>query len=105
MTATSDTLTDDEWTSVQADLREHIRDFRDVYGPDGSRGQEIRYENDDVLILADGSGHELSEIADFNDVDTGALSRRMHAEARDRYDDGNPGDEWSVMDPVVIIKA
>lgn len=103
--ATNETLTDDEWTDVQNDLRNHIETFRDTYGDDGSVGQEIRHEDDECVIFADGSGHELKEIAEIVGVDRGALSRRMHAEARDRYDDGNPGDEWSVADPVVILKA
>lgn len=102
--ATSKTLTDDEWTDVQNDLRDHIKTFRDAYGENGAHGQEIRHEDGDCVIFADGSGHELNEIANIVGVDRSALSRRMHEEARKRYDDGNAGDEWSVADPVVILK-
>jgi len=100
----TNTLTDDEWADVQNDLRNHIDAFYDAYGDNGGRNQEIRHEDDDVVIFADASGHELNEIAEIVGVDRDALSERMHNEARDRYDDGNPGDEWSVADPVVVIK-
>lgn len=98
-------LTDDDWTAVQTDLRANIEMFRDVYGNGGARNQEIRYEDDDVVVFADASGHELNEIADATGVDRTALSRRMHEEARRHYNADEPGDEWSVADPIVVEKA
>ena len=100
----SETLTDDEWNRVQADLRDHLEAFYDAYRDSRDRNHEVRKETDEYVIFADSSGQELSEIAEINDVDPRALSARMHNEARARYDGDNPGDAWSVADPIVILK-
>jgi len=101
---TNATLTQDEWSKVQEDLRNHVDTFRDTYGESGARGQEIRHEDDNVVIFADSSGQELNEIAEIVGVDRDALSQRMHKEARKHYTDDNPGDEWSVVDPIAVFK-
>lgn len=100
----TDELTDDEWERVQADCRDALDIFRATYGDPDSK-QEIVAETDEFLLLRDTTGHELNEIAEINDVDRSKLSRRMHEEARKRYHSDQPGDEWSVTDPVVILKA
>jgi len=99
----AETLTAAEWRRVQNDLRDAIEMFRETYG-DPANNNEIREETDEYLILADGSGHELSEIAEYSDVDPAKLSQEMHAEARRRYKGKGNGYPWGVMDPVVIIK-
>ena len=99
----SDELTADEWNAVQDDLNDHLDEFRDAYGED-AHNQEIRKEADEYIVLADGTGYELNEIAEAVGVDRSALSRRMHDEARQRYDGTGTGDPWSVVDPIVIIK-
>jgi len=97
------TLTDAEWRKVQDDLRGAVDVFRGTY-TDDANNNELREETDEYLIFADGSGHELSEIAQHVGVDRAQLSQRMHAEARKRYEGDGTGDPWGVMDPVVIIK-
>jgi len=99
----TDELTSGEWRRVQDDLRGAMDIFRETYTNDANNN-ELREETDDYLIFADGSGHELTEIAEHVGVDRAALSQRMHAEARQRYDGEGTGDPWGVMDPVVIIK-
>jgi len=98
----SETLTNEEWQRVQEDCREHIDAFLDVY-VDESNNNELREETDEYWLFADGHCHELDEIAEINNVDRTALSRRMHTEARRVYD--AKGDPWSVADPVIIFKA
>lgn len=99
-----ETLTDDEWEAVQADLRANVEAFYDAYKHTDDRNQEVRKETEDYVIFADASGQELSEIAEINDVDRSALSSRMHKEARKRYDVDGAGDAWSVADPIVVLK-
>jgi hypothetical protein len=99
----SETLTDDEWQHVQDDLRSAINVFRDAYDDDAN-SNELVEETDEWVLFRDGSGHELNEIAKQTGVDRSALSLRMHEEARERYQSDHPGDEWSVTDPIVIIK-
>lgn len=102
-TTTTDELTDDQWRRVQDDLLAHLDDFRSVYG-DEDNNNEIVKETDDYVLFRDGSGHELNEIADINDVDSGNLSQRMHKEARRLYHSDEPGDPWSYTDPIVVFK-
>lgn len=57
-----------------------------------------------LILFRDSTGHELNEFVDDMDVDRRELSIKMHELASEVYDDGNPGDEWSATDPVVIKK-
>jgi len=96
----AETLTDDEWTAVQDDLRNAIGVFRDNYNNQVDHSDsEVVEETDEYLLVRDASGHELNEIAKANDVDRDALSRRMHEEAKRQGHDS-----WSVTDPVIIYK-
>ena len=61
-------------------------------------------ETRSLILFRDGTGHELNEFAADMDVSRGELSEAMHELAREVYDDGNPGDEWSATDPVVLAK-
>lgn len=98
-----DELSDEEWERVQEDCRGVIEIFRDTYGDEANQS-EIVEETDEYLLLRDASGQELNEIAHITEVDRSELSRRMHRETRRRYHIDNPGDEWSVTDPVLILK-
>ena len=89
-------LTDAEWLKVQSDLNNFLDELREAH--------EIREENDEFVLFADGTGHELNEFAEANGVDRSALSARMHADARERYDGDGAGDPWSVVDPVIVYK-
>ena len=97
-------MADDEWLKVQADLNNYLEDFRDAYGENGGRNQEIRKETEEYIIFADASGHELNVIAEANGVDRSELSERMHKEARMKYEGDCAGDAWSVADPIIVYK-
>lgn len=100
---TNEDLTADEWTDVQNDLRAHLDEFRSEYEDTANNNEKVK-ETDDYVIFADGSGHELNEIAEIVGVDVRALSQRMHDEARKRYSGEGSGDPWSYRDPVVVLK-
>jgi hypothetical protein len=101
---TNEDLTADEWTDVQNDLRAHLDEFRSEYEDTANNNEKVK-ETDDYVIFADGSGHELNEIAEIVGVDVRALSQRMHDEARKRYSGEGSGDPWSYRDPVVVLKS
>jgi AraC-like DNA-binding protein len=64
-------------------------------------------ETDDLVVLRDSAGYELSEWADDLGMSRSALSERMHSLARVHYGrDETPhgGDPWSVNDPLVLAK-
>lgn len=66
------------------------------------------YEDQNLVIYMDCSGHELNEWADALDIDRGDLSAEMHEIARQyhSYDDGRgAGDPWAVCDPLVFDSA
>jgi len=89
-------LTDAEWLTVQDDLNNFIDELREEH--------EVRAENDEFVLFADGGGHELNEFAEANGVNRAALSERMHSDARERYDGDCAGDPWSVVDPIIVYK-
>jgi hypothetical protein len=90
-------LTDNEWQRVQADLREWIDPIREA--------NDVVVETDDILIVSDWDCLEYNEIAKEKNVCRGAVSERMHIEARQHYESETTGDMWSIADPVVIHKA
>jgi hypothetical protein len=94
----TDELTADEWDEIQNDLRAALDVFERTYGDEDNKNEIVR-ETESYAVFADGSGHELNEIAQRHGVDRDALSRRMHDEARSRTDHN-----WSVVDPVVVLK-
>lgn len=71
--------------------------LRDAHG-------EPLIETKSLVLFRDETGHELNEFVDDMDATRSELSEKMHELARKVYDDGNPGDEWSVTDPVVLAK-
>lgn len=94
------TRTTDEIMTEEAHNLLKIEDeMRDVHG-------EPVFEDENVIIFSDSSGHELGEIADHTDgVSRDDVSGWMHEIARQYYDrTSSGGDAWSVNDPVVLLK-
>lgn len=82
---------------MKIEMAEHFEEFEAEYREE--ENQEVVYEDDEVIVVADHTGHELNEWAsDFN-VDRSEFSKSMHALARDVSDYS-----WSVSDPVVFDK-
>jgi len=80
------------------DNYDHVADLlREAHG-------EPLVETHNLILFRDGTGHELNEFVTDMDVSPTELSEAMHELAHEVYDDGNPGDEWSVTDPVVLAK-
>jgi len=64
-------------------------------------------ETDDLVVLRDSAGYELSEWADDLGVSRDDLSERMHDLARRHYgrdEARGSGDPWSVSDPLILAK-
>ena len=60
------------------------------------------YVGPDRVIFRDDHSTELTDWADALGVSRGELSEQMHGLAREVYRPGEPGDPWSVADPVVF---
>lgn len=84
---------------MKIEMAEHFQSFEHEYREDDATDAEVVYEDDQVIVVADHSGHELNEWASDFDVDRGQLSETMHALARQVCDY-----DWSVSDPVVFDK-
>lgn len=97
-------MDDSEWLKVQDDLRNVVDMFRDTYSDDANNNK-ILAETDEWILFADASGQELSDIAEANGVDRRALSKRMHKEARMKYDGDGSGDPFSYYDPIIVYKT
>lgn len=64
-------------------------------------------ETDDLVVLRDNAGYELSEWADALGISRTILSERMHSLARQHYgrdEATGTGDPWSGTDPLVLAK-
>lgn len=64
-----------------------------------SEGYTIVFEDDDCVIVADHTGHELNEWCDEFDLDRSELSAWMHEQARSLC-----GYDWSASDPIIFDK-
>lgn len=84
---------------MKRDMAQHFEDFEHEYRDDEDTHAEVVYEDSEVVVVADHTGHELNEWANDYDVDRSQLSEWMHKAARGlcEYD-------WSVSDPVVFDK-
>lgn len=100
MDDTNDPLTDEQ----KREMFEHFEAYEYEYRTDPDTAAEVVHEDDDVVVVADHSGHELNEWADDFDVDRSDLSAVMHRRAREVYDGTGSGDPWSAADPVVFEK-
>lgn len=91
----SDVRTD----SQKIEMAEHFETYEYEYRHDDDTDAEVVYEDDQVVVVADHSGHELNEwVSDF-DTDAEKFSQCMHDLARQLCDY-----DWSVSDPVVFDK-
>lgn len=89
----TDKLTEDGIRTDHANVT--LLDYVDIH-------DEPVHVGEDRVIFRDEHGHELSEWADVLEMDRGDLSGTMHELAREVYQPDEPGDPWSVADPVVF---
>lgn len=91
--------TDDRSDKMKRTMAQHFADFEYEYRHDEDTDAEVVYEDDQVIVVADHTGHELNEWADDLGVDARDFSETMHGLARQVCDYS-----WSVADPVVFDK-
>ena len=92
------TKADARTESQKIEMGEHFQEFEAEYRTEPQH-HEIVYEDDEVIVVADHTGHELNEWASDFDVDATEFSKTMHTLARQVCDYS-----WSVSDPVVFDK-
>jgi len=88
--------------SMKISMAEHFEDFEHEYREDPHTDAEVVYEDDQVIVVADHTGHELTEwVSDFNmtEEDRYAFYAWNHEVARELTDHG-----WAVAYPVVFDK-
>lgn len=64
----------------------------------------VKAETSERIVFMDESNYDLAEFADDMDVSYDTLYQQMHELARETYHPDEPGDAWSVNDPIVIAK-
>jgi hypothetical protein len=84
--------------SMKIKMAEEFEEYEADYRNDDHFG-EVVHEDDEVVIVADASGHQLNDIAERYGVDRTAISEFFHRVARNRCDYS-----WEVSDPVVFDK-
>ena len=88
--------------SMKISMAEHFEDFEHEYREDPHTDAEVVYEDDQVVVVADHTGHELTEwVSDFDmtEEDRYAFYKWNHEVARELTDHG-----WAVAYPVVFDK-
>ena len=85
--------------NMKIKMAEHFEAFEHGYRDDEDTHAEVVYEDDEVVVVADHTGHELNEWANDFDVDRSELSKTLHTLARQKCEYS-----WSVSDPVVFDK-
>jgi hypothetical protein len=99
------TLTDTDDPRSEAmriSMAEHFDDYEYEYREDPHTGAEVVHEDDQVIVVADHTRHELNEwMSDFNmtEEDCDAFYAWNHEAARELTDH-----DWAVVDPVVFDK-
>ena len=96
------TMDDPRSESMKISMAEHFEDFEHEYREDPHTDAEVVYEDDQVIVVADHTGHELNEwVSDFNmtEEDRYAFYKWNHEVARELTDHG-----WAVAYPVVFDK-
>ena len=78
-------------------MAEHFAEFEHEYRHDDDTDAEVVYEDDEVIVVADHTGHELNEWANDFGIHRSVLSEIMHTLARQVCDYS-----WEVSDPVVF---
>ena len=88
--------------AMRISMAEHFGEFEYEYRKDPHTGAEVVFEDDQVIVVADHTGHELNEwMSDFSmtEEDCDAFYAWNHEVARELTDHG-----WAVVDPVVFDK-
>jgi hypothetical protein len=88
--------------SMKIQMADHFGEFEHEYREDPHTDAEVVYEDDQVIVVADHTGHELNEwVSDFNmtEEDRYAFYKWNHEVARELTDHG-----WAVAYPVVFDK-
>ena len=88
--------------AMKIQMAEHFCEFEHEYREDPHTDAEVVHEDDQVIVVADHTGHELNEwVSDFNmtDEDCDAFCTWNHEVARDLTDH-----DWTAADPVVFDK-
>ena len=88
--------------AMKISMAEHFCEFEFEYRQDPHTDAEVVHEDDQVIVVADHTGHELNEwVSDFNmtEADRDAFYTWNHEVARELTDH-----DWSVVDPVVFDK-
>jgi hypothetical protein len=96
------TMDDPRSESMKISMAEHFGDYEHEYREDPHTDAEVVFEDDQLIVVADHTGHELSEwVSDFNmtDEDCDAFCAWNHEVARELTDH-----DWAVADPVVFDK-
>lgn len=96
---TTELDTDPRTDEQRIEMAEHFEAYEHEYRNDPDTDAEVVYEDDDQIVVADHSGHELNEWASDLGIDRGELSAAMHDLARQLCEY-----RWSVSDPVVFDK-
>ena len=97
-----DNTDDPRSESMKISMAEHFSEFEHEYREDPHTDAEVVFEDDQLIVVADHTGHELSEwVSDFNmtEEDCDAFCTWNHEVARELTDH-----DWSVVDPVVFDK-
>jgi len=92
------TAGDDRTDTMKTTMASHFEEFEAEYRTEPQH-HEVVYEDDQVVVVADHTGHELNEWCDEFDMDRSDLSQIMHDLARQVCDYN-----WAVSDPVVFDK-
>ena len=96
------TMDDPRSEAMRISMAEHFEGFEYEYRQDPHTDAEVVHEDDQVIVVADHTGHELNEwMSDFNmtEEDRDAFYTWNHEVARELTDRG-----WAVVDPVVFDK-
>jgi len=98
----ADNIDDPRSESMKISMAEHFCEFEHEYREDPHTDAEVVYEDDQVIVVSDHTGHELNEwVSDFNmtEEDRYAFYKWNHEVARELTDHG-----WAVAYPVVFDK-
>jgi len=97
-----DNTDDPRSEAMKISMAEHFEDFELEYREDPHTDAEVVYEDDQVVVVADHTGHELNEwVSDSNmtEEDCDAFCAWNHEVARELTDH-----DWAAVDPVVFDK-
>jgi predicted transcriptional regulator len=93
------TENDPRTDKMKREMANHFEAYEYEYREDEDTDAKVVYEDDQVIVVADQSGHELNEWASDFDVDRTELSEFFHERARKLTDY-----DWGYSDPVLFDK-